>query len=85
MRSFDWVSRNIWISDHSVLHLVFSKGSLWFVFSGMPCFSDEFDQGVNACLCAKECCKLVVWFSFVDYVTIFLVRLAFEHYVLACL
>ena len=32
--------------------------------------------------CAKECCELVVWCSFVDYVTIFLVDLAFEHYVL---
>ena len=46
-------------------------------------FSDEFGQGVDACLCAKECCELVAWCSFVDYIAIFLVRLAFEHYVLA--
>ena len=50
------------------------------MFSGTPfLFSDEFGQGVNAYLCAEECCKLVVWCSFVDYVTIFLVRPAFGH------
>ena len=46
-------------------------------------FSDEFGQGVDACLCAKERCELVVWCSFVDYIAIFLVRPAFEHYGLA--
>ena len=46
-------------------------------------FSDEFGQGANACLCAKERCELVIWCSFLDYIAIFLVRLAFEHYVLA--
>ena len=46
-------------------------------------FSDEFSQGVGACLCAKECSELVVRCSFVDYVAIILVRLAFEHYVFA--
>ena len=42
-------------------------------------FSDEFGQGVDACLCAKERCELVVLCSFVDYIGIFLVRPAFEH------
>ena len=46
-------------------------------------FSDEFGQGADACLCAKERCELVVWCSFVDYIGIFLVRPAFEHCVLA--
>ena len=46
-------------------------------------FSDEFGQGVDACLCAKERCELVVWFSFVDYIAIHLVRPGFEHSVLA--
>ena len=44
-------------------------------------FSDEFGQRVDACLCAKER-ELVVWCSFVNYIAIFLVRPAFEHYVL---
>ena len=46
-------------------------------------FSDEGGQGVDACFCAKERCELVVWCSFIDYITVFLVRLAFEHNVLA--
>ena len=47
-------------------------------------FSHESSQGVNACLCAKEykCGELVVCCSFVDYVAITLMRLAFKHYVL---
>ena len=77
-----WVSLDVWISDCWVLHLESSKGSPWLVFSRTPYFFDEFSQGVDACLCAKECCELV-WCSFVDYVSIFLVRPAFEHYVLA--
>ena len=46
-------------------------------------FSDEFSQGIDAFLCAKERCELVVWCSLVDYIGIFLVRPAFEQYVLA--
>ena len=42
-------------------------------------FPNEFSQGVNAC--AKEYGKLVVWCSFIDYVAIILMCLAFEHYV----
>jgi hypothetical protein len=49
----------------------------------MHCFSDKFVQGVNAYPRNEEYCKLVVWCSFVDYVAIFLVRLAFQYNVLA--
>ena len=76
-------SLNVWISDYSVSRLVSSIGSLWFVFSGTPCFSDEFGQASMPVFVPKNIASWWVWCSFVDYVTIFLVRLAFEQYVLA--
>ena len=72
-------------SDHSALQLIVSMGSLGpFVF-GTPCFPDQVCQGLYACLCAEECCALVAWGSFVDYVPVFFVGLAFEYYVFRCL
>ena len=50
---FDWVSLDVWVSDHSVLHLVSSKGSLWLVFLGHLAFSDEFGQGLEYS-CARQ-------------------------------
>jgi hypothetical protein len=44
--SFSWVMSllgdmgrvlDVWVSDRLDLHLAPSVGSLWFVFSGMPC------------------------------------------------
>ena len=79
---FDRVSLDVWVADRSILCLESSKGSPW-LFLERFAFSDEFGQGIDAFLCAKERCELVVWCSFVDYIAIFLVRPAFEYYVLA--
>jgi hypothetical protein len=58
---------------------------LWAFLVECLAFSDEFSQSIDACLWAEECCKLVVWRSFVDYIVALLVCLAFEHFVFTCL
>jgi len=42
-------------------------------------------KGLYSCLCAKHRRELVIWGSFVGYVPVFLMCLAFEYYVFACL
>ncbi len=75
----------IGFSDRSALQLVVSIESLRSFVLECLAHLDEFSQGINSCLCAEKRCQLVIWGSFVSYVPVFLVGLAFEYFVFACL
>ena len=61
------------LSSRPDLQLVFSAGSLGPFIFGAPFFC-------SAKATYEECCELVIRGSFVDYIPVFLVCLAFKYY-----